>query len=83
VTRKDTLAMAETANQVDSPALFGAFSISQFCRTYAVGRTFCYGEISAGRLRARKAANRTLILRADAEAWANSLRPVRVAERAA
>ena len=72
--------MADTGNPNDIPALLGAFSISQFCRTYAVGRTFCYSEISAGRLRARKAANRTLILRADAEAWANSLRPLRAAK---
>ena len=65
--------MADTDNQHDTPALLGAFSISQFCRSYSVGRTFCYGEIAAGRLKARKAANRTLILRSDAEAWAASL----------
>lgn len=65
--------MADTQSQNDTPALLGAFSITQFCQTYAVGRTFCYGEISAGRLKARKAANRTLILRTDAEAWATNL----------
>ena len=74
--------MADTGNQNDTPALQGAFSISQFCCTYSIGRTFCYGEIGAGRLKARKAANRTLILRADAEAWANSLRPIRAVEPA-
>lgn len=70
--------MADTGNQNDIPALLGAFSISQFCRTYAVGRTFCYGEIAAGRLKARKAANRTLILRTDADAWAASLPTLRL-----
>jgi hypothetical protein len=66
--------MAEDGNHHHlTTALAGALSISQFCRTYSVGRTFCYGEIAAGRLKARKAANRTLILLADAEGWAGSL----------
>ncbi len=57
----------------DTAAPVGAFGISQFCRTYGIGRTFCYSEIAAGRLKARKAANRTLILRSEAERWARSL----------
>jgi hypothetical protein len=83
VTRKDTRAMADTGNENEIPALLGAFSISQFCRTYGVGRTFCYAELKAGRLKARKAANRTLIPRADAQAWFASLPKVRSSDSGA
>ena len=51
----------------------GAFTIADFCRTYGVGQTFTYQQIKGGRLRAVKAGGRTLILRRDAEAWAQSL----------
>jgi hypothetical protein len=37
-----------------------AFSISEFCLRYGVGRTNAYQEIAAGRLRAVKAGRRTL-----------------------
>jgi excisionase family DNA binding protein len=50
-----------------------ARSIRQFCSDYGVGRTFTYAEIKAGRLRAVKAGNRTLILHSDSEAWVSSL----------
>ena len=51
----------------------GAFTVSTFCRTFNVGRTFLYQEIKAGRLSACKAGSKTLILRSEAERWAQSL----------
>ena len=53
--------------------LRGAYSLAAFCRTYNVGLTFTYQKIKEGKLRAVKAGGRTLILRRDAEAWAQSL----------
>jgi excisionase family DNA binding protein len=50
-----------------------AFSIAAFCRRYAIGRTYAYQEIAAGRLHAVKAGRRTLITRDAAEAWLASL----------
>jgi excisionase family DNA binding protein len=46
-----------------------AFSITEFCRRYGIGRTNAYQEIAAGRLRAVKAGRRTLITQEAAEAW--------------
>lgn len=51
----------------------GAFTINQFCEHYGVGRTFFYEQVSSGRLAARKAGAKTLILRAEAERWASAL----------
>lgn len=50
-----------------------AFTLTQFCEAYGIGRTFAYAEIGAGRLKYRKAGRRTLILKQDAMAWADSL----------
>jgi excisionase family DNA binding protein len=50
-----------------------AFSISEFCLRYGVGRTNAYQEIAAGRLRAVKAGRRTLITHDSAEAWLAAL----------
>ena len=50
-----------------------AYPLPDFCRAFGVGRTKAYEEIRAGRLKARKSGVRTIILAADAEAWANSL----------
>jgi excisionase family DNA binding protein len=50
-----------------------AYSISDFCQRYGVGRTTAYEEIKAGRLRAVKVGHRTLITVDDAEAWLKSL----------
>jgi len=50
-----------------------ARTIKQFCADYGVGRTFTYAEIKAGRLRAVKAGDRTLILERESEDWARSL----------
>ena len=46
-----------------------AYTIREFCARYAIGRTKAYDEIGAGRLAAVKVGRRTLIGRADAEAW--------------
>jgi excisionase family DNA binding protein len=50
-----------------------AFSISEFCARYSIGRTRAYEEIAAGRLRAVKAGQRTLIPEDSAEAWLEAL----------
>ena len=44
-----------------------AFDVKIFCRRYSVGRTTAYGEMKAGRLRARKVGKRTIITEDDAE----------------
>lgn len=62
---------------VDDVAPIGALTISSFCRVYNIGRTFVYAEISKGRLEARKAGSRTIILRTEAERWAASLPTLR------
>lgn len=52
-----------------------AYSVSEFCLLYGVGRSTVYEELNSGRLRAVKVGRRTLILFAAAEAWAKSLSP--------
>ena len=65
-----------------STNLTGAMTISEFCETYHVGRTFLYQEIKAGRLSARKAGSKTLILTSEADRWARALPPLRTAHAA-
>jgi excisionase family DNA binding protein len=48
-------------------------SVRDFCKKYGVGRTTTYGEIKAGRLKARKAGRRTIITEDDAEEWLSKL----------
>lgn len=60
----------------DDRGAVGALTINDFCRRFSVGRTFAYAEIKAGRLIARKAGNRTVILHSDSERWAESLPPM-------
>jgi excisionase family DNA binding protein len=50
-----------------------AMSVDEFCERHNVGRTLAYGEISAGRLRARKVGRRTIITDDDAEDWLRCL----------
>jgi hypothetical protein len=50
-----------------------AYSVDEFCAAHGIGRSLCYEEISAGRLRVRKVGRRTLILAADAAAWREAL----------
>ncbi len=51
----------------------GAFTISQFRRTYAVGNTKTYDLINSGAILAKKIGAKTVIDRASAEAWYHSL----------
>jgi len=55
---------------VHAPAL----TLKDFCDAYRVCRETAYQQIRTGRLRAVKLGRKTLILRADADAWAASLR---------
>lgn len=64
-------------NCTDDVAPIGALTISSFCRTYNIGRTFVYDEIAKGRLEARKAGSRTIILKSEAERWVASLPTLR------
>src|SRR5438105_14634440 len=50
-----------------------AFSIEDFCRRYGISRTLAYDQINMGYLTARKplGSDRTVILRADAQRWAD------------
>lgn len=50
-----------------------AFTIDEFCKAHGIGRSLCYDEIAAGKLRIRKAGRRTLILDEDAKAWREAL----------
>jgi excisionase family DNA binding protein len=58
---------------VDTSDSAGALTIAEFCAAFNVGRTFLYAEIKSGRLSARKAGSKTLILRSEAVRWAQSL----------
>ncbi len=58
-----------------------AFPILEAAAVAGVGRSTIYEEINAGRLIARKARGRTVILREDLNAWLAAL-PTLKAERA-
>jgi excisionase family DNA binding protein len=54
-----------------------AYTINEFCREFAVGRSSAYEEIRAGRLRAYKQGASTRIAGEDALAWRDANRCVR------
>lgn len=60
------------ALQNEEPAPL-AVSVEEAASRAGVGRGFLYQEIGSGRLRARKAGRRTLILLDDLAAWLTSL----------
>ncbi len=61
-----------------------AFSIEDFCKSYSVGKTTAYEEISSGRLHAVKVGRRTLIPENSAAEWLKAQPSISVAgERAA
>jgi excisionase family DNA binding protein len=64
-----TLSAAESERRTRQRAM----SIAQFSDRYGPSRTKIYEEINAGRLRAVKCGNRTLITEDDAEAWLRAL----------
>ncbi len=47
----------------------GAMTFVRFLAWASIGRTKAYEEAKAGRLRLTKIGSKTLVLRADAEAW--------------
>jgi len=50
-----------------------AFTVNEFCVRFGICRSLFYAEVRAGRLKTRKAGRRTLVLRRDADAWAEAL----------
>jgi excisionase family DNA binding protein len=56
-----------------------AFAVKEFCARYGICRETFYGEIRRGRLRALKLGKKTIVLKSDAEAWCNSLPPLKLA----
>ena len=56
-----------------------AYSIDEFCEESNLGRSFVYAEIRAGKLIARKAGRRTLILHDDGERYLRSLPSIEAA----
>jgi hypothetical protein len=45
------------------------YPLDDLCAEFGIGRSTAYGEIRAGRLRAFKVGNRTLVAGEDALAW--------------
>lgn len=72
--------MAYDPSQTTPAAARIAYSVSEFSRTFSVGRSTIFAEIATGRLRARKVGSRTVIPHEDAIAWLRSL-PARVPEK--
>jgi len=65
--------------QDDSPT--GAYTVEGFSNAYDLSKASTYIEIRSGRLTARKLRSKTLILKSEAERWAESL-PVKPAKSA-
>ena len=55
------------------PTIKEALAVREFCARYGICRQTFYDEVKRGRIRAVKLGKKTIILRADAEAWAKSL----------
>lgn len=70
-----TLGFAETpmADELSISATTLAFGIVEAAQAAGIGRSTVFEEINAGRLKARKAGRRTLILRDDLAAWLANL----------
>jgi excisionase family DNA binding protein len=60
------------ASMTEAKVSKAAFSVEDFCRSYSVGKTTAYEEISAGRLHAVKVGRRTLIPETSAAEWLKS-----------
>jgi excisionase family DNA binding protein len=48
-------------------------SVTEFLRWAGIGRTTFYAQVRAGKIRLRKLGAKSLIARADAEAWLAAL----------
>jgi excisionase family DNA binding protein len=59
-----------------------ALAVKEFCARYGICRETFYGEIRRGRLRALKLGKKTIVLKSDADAWRNSLPPLKLAATA-
>ena len=46
-----------------------AYSISEFCRLFSIGKTKAYEEIKAGRLKLTKIGRKSLITAKAADSW--------------
>ncbi|GLQ25138.1 hypothetical protein GCM10007853_30120 [Algimonas ampicilliniresistens] len=51
----------------------GAFSVNGFLEWASISRATFYREVNAGRIKTRKLGNKTLVARADADAWLDAL----------
>lgn len=60
-----------TPNIAEQPR--AALRIKEVCARYGISRTTLYEEIAAGRIKAVKCGKSTLIPRASADAWLESL----------
>lgn len=49
------------------------FTVQEFCQRNGISRTTFYAEVGDGKLIARKARGRTIVLYDDAKAWRESL----------
>jgi excisionase family DNA binding protein len=59
-----------------------ALAVREFCAFYGICRQTFYDEVRRGRLRALKVGRKTVVLKSDAEAWRNSLPPLKLAATA-
>lgn len=50
-----------------------AYSVTEFCELYGIGRSKAYDEMKAGRLKYRKCGRRRLIGEDDARDWFDAL----------
>lgn len=58
------------------------FTVRELCARYGICRATFYAEVKRGRLRAIKLGKKTIVMRADADAWAASLPELRAGGRA-
>lgn len=56
-----------------SPSPKQAMSVADFCRDFSISPTTFYAQVKIGKLAILKMGRRTLVSRAEAERWLNSL----------
>lgn len=69
----------EYPNQTAAAEPPAAMTIKEFSAWARLGRTSIYKQVKTGRLTLRKIGDKSVILRADAEAWLRSLPSARAA----
>lgn len=50
-----------------------AYTVPEFLSVYGIGRTKFYDLVKKGQLPIKKVGKRSLVIKADADAWLNSL----------